>query len=285
MSTHATLEAVPAERLQAELTRKVAARLSPAKLPVAGKVLVQSSMSTSSLLRPAPTNRGTDLDVVIDGESYAFQTKSIRLTGRELLEAVHAAAGELLGSAKVFIVHDTDPAVAKVISAIVGQLPEVVARRRLALSERNIEALVDVFLGADPLAAAMPAIESDNATAQATFLERWPVLTAEDIALRAEHGSSNRSATASRWKKARKIFGMRVSGREAYPAFQFREGRPRQVLGKILARLPETLTGWQIAFWFTGPNGWLDGQAPVKRLDDEAVVVAAAEHERDTWMG
>lgn len=285
MSTHALFEAMPAERLQAELTHKVAARLSPAKLRAGARVLVQGSVSTSDIVRPALTHHDADLDVVIDGESYALQTKSLRLTGRDLLEAVHAAAGELLGSAQVFIVHDTDPAVARVISAIVGKLPEVVARRRQALSERNIEALVDVFLGTNPLAAAMPAIESDNAAAQAAFLERWPVLTAEDVALQAEHASSNRSATASRWKKARRIFGMRVSGREAYPAFQFREGRPRPVIGKILAALPDALTGWQTAFWFTGPNGWLDGQAPVERLDDEAGVAAAAGHERDTWMG
>ncbi len=285
MSTHAPFEILPAEWLQAELTHKVAARLSPATLRAGARVLVQGSVSTSDSVRVPPANQDDDVDVVIEGESYALQTRSLRLTGQDFLEAVHAAAGELLGTAQVFIVHDADPAVAKVISAIVGKLPEVVARRRQALSERNIEALVDVFLGTDPLAAAMPAIEGDNAAAQAAFLERWRVLTAEDVALQAAHGSSNRSATASRWKKARRIFGMRVSGRETYPAFQFREGRPRPVVGKVLAALPDALTGWQTAFWFTGPNGWLGGQAPVERLEDEAGVVAAAGHERDAWMG
>lgn len=285
MSADAVLEAVSAERLQAELTCKVAARLLLANRRPKAEDVIRGSAKPSVRVRPTSADHGAGIGVVIEGERYAFQTKTIRLTGQDLLEAVHAAAGELLGSAKVLIVHDIDPAAAKVVLAVVEQLPEVVARRRLALSERNIEALVDVFLGADPLAAAMPAIESDNAAAQAAFLKRWPVLTAESVAEQAEHASSNRSATASRWKKARRIFGVRVSGREAYPAFQFKEGRPRAVIGKALAALPETLTGWQTAFWFTGPNGWLGGQAPIDRLADEAAVAAAAEHERDAWMG
>ena len=81
------------------------------------------------------------------------------------------------------------------------------ARRRQALSERNIETLVDLFLGEDPLAAAMPKIERDNAAAQAAFLRHYEVLTAEAVAGQASHASTNRSATASRWKRAR-VFGV-----------------------------------------------------------------------------
>jgi hypothetical protein len=259
MSTDAMLEAVSAEGLRAELMRMVAARLSPGEKP--------------------------KLDVVIGDEHYFIGAKNEQVAGRELLEAVHGAVRELLGSARLFIVHDTDPALAKVVSAVIEQLPDVVASRRRALSERNIEALVDVFLGADPLASAMPAIDRDNAAAQAAFLKRWAVLTAEAVAKQADHTSSNRSATASRWKKAGKIFGVRVSGRDAYPSFQFQDGRPRPIIAKVLAALPETMTGWQSAFWFTGPNGWLDGSLPVDRLTDEAALVAAAGHEREAWMG
>ncbi len=282
MVTSAVIEAFSAERLRADLTHKVAARLAPAKRLPGTKVCLTSSMARGTSASP---DRGIDAEVIIDGEHYALQAKRTHLTGRELLEAVHAAAGELVGSARVFIVHDGDPALAKVLASMMEHLPKIVASRRQALSERNIEALVDVFLGADPLAAAMPAIEGDNAVAQAAFLARWPVLTADTVAEQAEHASTNRSATASRWKKARRIFGVRVSGRETYPAFQFQEGRPRPVIGKILAALPEEMTGWQSALWFSGPNGWLDGQIPIKRLADESAVVAAAEHERDAWIG
>ncbi len=282
MVTPAIIEAFSAERLRSDLTHKVAARLAPPKGLSGKKPRNTGSFARSTSASP---NNGVDIDVIIDGEHYALQAKETHLTGRELLEAVHAAAGELVGSAKVFIVHDSDPALVKVLASMMEHLPKIVANRRQALSERNIEALVDVFLGADPLAAAMPAIESDNAVAQAAFLDRWPVLTAEAVAAQAAHASTNRSATASRWKKARRIFGVRVSGREAYPAFQFQEGRPRPVIGKILTALPEEMTGWQSALWFSGPNGWLGGQAPVERLGDQSVVVAAAEHERDAWMG
>ena len=282
MVASTVIEAFSAERLQSDLTHKVAARITtPTLLPVA-KARLAGSVARN---RSVSAHSGVDAEVIIGGEHYALQAKRTLLTGRELLEAVHAAAGELVGSARVFIVRDGDPALAKVLASMIEHLPKIVAGRRQALSERNIEALVDVFLGADPLATAMPAIESDNAVAQAGFLERWPVLTAEAVAEQAEHASTNRSATASRWKKARKIFGLRVSGREAYPAFQFQEGRPRPVIGKVLAALPDEMTGWQSALWFSGPNGWLDGQIPIERLADESAIVAAAEHERDVWMG
>jgi hypothetical protein len=266
MPSDALMETVPAERLGDDVANRVAARLAPGDRSQAGAAASASGSSASATARPdAPRALANDRE--------------------RLLEAVRGALADRLGSSQVFILQDMDPAVASVISAVIEQLPTLVASRRQALSERNIEALVDVFLGVDPLAAAMPAIERDNAAAQADFLKRWPVLTADAVAGQAEHGSANRSATASRWKKARRIFGIRAAGREVYPAFQFQEGRPRPVMGKVLAALPPGFTGWQTAFWFTGPNGWLDGQAPVERLRDEAAVVAAADRERDAWMG
>lgn len=201
-------------------------------------------------------------------------------------EAVDNAVRDMIGPATQLFLLQAEPAIGKLIGSLVEQLPDVIASRRQALTERNIEALVDVFLGADPLAAAMPKLERDNAKAQARFLAAWPVLTAEDVAERAGHRSSNRSATANRWKSARRIFGLRAGGRDVYPAFQFGDdGQPKPAMAAILARLPPTLSGWQTAFWFVGANGWLDGDAPVERLGDVAAVVAAAERERDAWMG
>ena len=281
MVASAVIKAFSAEKLRSDLTHKVAALLAPAKEVPRKKALNTGSFAHSTSVIP----NNVDVDVIIGGEHYALQAKQTNLTGRELLEAVHAAAGELVGSAKVFIVHGSDPALAEVLASMMEHLPKIVASRRQALSERNIEALVDIFLSADPLAAAMPNIESDNAGAQAAFLERWPVLTAEAVAAGAAHISTNRSATASRWKKARRIFGVRVSGRETYPAFQFQEGRPRPIIGNILSALPEEMTGWQTALWFCSPNGWLDGKIPLEKLGHQSAVVAAAEHERSAWFG
>ena len=157
----------------------------------------------------------------------------------ELLRAVRHAIGDLLGSAtQVFVLREEDRALAPVISAVIEQVPGAIRARRRALTERNVEALVDVYFGVDPLAAAMPDLERDNAEAQALFLRTWPVLTAEALARQAGHGSRNRSATASRWKAARRMFGVRAGGREVYPAFQFEDGRPKPVVGRILKALP-----------------------------------------------
>lgn len=280
MPAEALLEAVPAEHLQAELTRRVAERLAQPKTP-------SSSGSLPTTARVGKNRSGyTDMAVIIDGDRYVVETKKGNVDGEALLRAVHAAMGDLLGAGtRVLLLPNDDRALAPVISAVMEQVPNAVRARRQALTERHIEALVDVYLAADPLAAAMPNLERDNAQAQSRFLQAWPVLSAEAVAEQAGHDSTNRSATTSRWKKARKIFGVRVSGREAYPSFQFQEGRPRPVIGRVLSALPATLSGWQTAFWFVGPNSWLADQPPATRLDDEAAVVAAAEHESETWMG
>jgi hypothetical protein len=284
MPAQAIVKSVSSAQLQSALTRCVAEWLvAAAKTLPAAKRTRRGSPEASPAA--AHNSAGPDLDVVIDGEHFLIEAKAAPLSGQDLLEAVYAASGDLLGSSNLFILQETDPAVMKVVSALLEQLPDIVARRRQALSERNIEALVDVFLGTDPLAPVMPLIERDNARAQASFLEHWPVLTAEAVAKQAGHASTNRSATASRWKSAGRIFSVRSSGHEVFPVFQFQEGRPRKVIGEILSALPDTLSGWQTAFWFTGPNSWLDDKAPVDRLNDEAAVITAAEHERDVWMG
>lgn len=204
----------------------------------------------------------------------------------QVREIVDSALRDVIGSATELLMVRGDPAVGKLIGSVVEQLPDIIASRRQALTERNIEALVEVFLGADPLAAALPAVAQDNAKAQARFLKTWPVLTAEGVAERAAHASANRSATASRWKSARRIFSVRAGGRDAYPAFQFDDdGRPRPVIAAVLANLPDTMSGWQTAFWFVGANGWLGGDAPVGRLHDVEALVRAAEQENYTWVG
>ena len=65
-----------------------------------------------------------------------------------------------------------------------------------------------------------------------------------------------------------------------YPAFQFdAQGRPRQMISKVLAALGTEVGGWQTALWFVTPNGWLDEEKPVDMLEREplAVLDAAAD--------
>lgn len=173
-----------------------------------------------------------------------------------------------------------DPVMLKVVE----RLPSLIEARRQSLTEKHIEALVDAFLPAGALTSVMPDIEADNARAQAEFLKVHPILTADELAERAGHSATNRSATANRWKGENKIFAIRVGGREVYPAFQFKDGRPRRSLQKVLATLGSR-SGWQTAFWFITPNGWLGGATPIDRLDDEAALATAAAHEVEAWIG
>jgi hypothetical protein len=60
--------------------------------------------------------------------------------------------------------------------------------------------------------------------------------------------TKNPYATAARWKKAGAIFSVQHRGKEHFPAFQFREGRPHPTVKKALAALPARMNG--PGFWF-----------------------------------
>jgi len=267
------LEALATEQLRADVTRLIAERLA-APLEAGAK------SHRSKAVRPQSPEVGPG------ARSSTLKLKARTVTGPQLLEAVHAAIGQLLGDrSQLLVLRNANPELAPIVTAVLEQVPRAVRARRQILTEQHIDALVNVYMANDPLSTALPDLERDNAEAQASFLKRWPVLTAEQLAERARHGSTNRSATATRWKSVRKIFGVRTGRREVYPAFQFREGQPRAVIGHVLEALPSEISLWQTAFWFVAPNGWLDGAAPVERLDDEASVREAAVHEGEAWMG
>ena len=269
MASEAAIEAVPAEQLKNDVTRLVAEHLATLKAATRSRTTKGSSR---------------DAHVVVDGQLFEFKRRMI--SGAQLREAVRSALGEIVGrNTQVFLLHNIDAQLAPIIAAMLKQAPEAVRARRQALTAQHIDALVDVYLPNDLLAAAMPDLERDNAEAQAGFLKKWPMRTAEELAEFAGHGSNNRSATATRWKKAGKIFGVPKGRREFYPAFQFNEGRPRPVIGKVLQALPAEMSPWQTAFWFIGPNSWLGDKSPVERLDDEAAVIGAASNEGQAWMG
>ncbi|HEY4077399.1 MAG TPA: hypothetical protein VGM26_10770 [Rhizomicrobium sp.] len=138
---------------------------------------------------------------------------------------------------------------------------------------------MDAYLPVDPLAPVYAEFANDNAKARADLINEMPMLPAAAVASLAGHDARNRSVTASRWKKARSIFAVRHNGNDLYPAFQFRDQEPHPTVGKVLAALPETMSGWKIAFWFAGANGWLGGARPMDRLDTVDQIVSAARHE------
>jgi hypothetical protein len=124
-----------------------------------------------------------------------------------------------------------------------------------------------------------------NAAARAEFLDRWPSLRSAEVADLVGSAAANRNAAAHKLLRKGQLFAVRYRGQDFYPSFQFdvAEARPRPVIARALGRLQAAgLRGWEIAFWFTDPNGWLDDSRPVDLLQsDPDAVAAAAEHETD----
>lgn len=119
-----------------------------------------------------------------------------------------------------------------------------------------------------------------SAQARSALVEEFGALTAQEVADQAGSKSHNRSALASRWHSEGRIVAVPWHGRSLYPGFQFRDGRPREVVGRAGAVLRERgLDGWPLALWFTTPSGWLWDRRPVDMLDQdpEGVLAAAAE--------
>jgi len=120
----------------------------------------------------------------------------------------------------------------------------------------------------------------ENAALRQEFIRAWPSLRSGEVHTLSGRTSRNAALTASRWKGQKKLFAVPFGGHDRYPAFQFKDGRPQPVVGRVLARLGGRLSPWQTAFWFVAENGWLAGRRPVDLLDaDPDAVVEAAGHE------
>jgi hypothetical protein len=186
--------------------------------------------------------------------------------------------------AHIVVVPKDDP-LGSTVSRVVERVPEIARIRRQQLTEKNIDALVEMYLADDPVGEARRAIETDNARERARFLSDVACLTSKELAQIAGHRAANTSVTGSRWKQQGRIFSVPSRGSELYPAFQFREGQPYPAVAKILRELPKQMSPWQIAFWFISTNSWLRGAAPADRLDDEEAVVKAAHRESEPIIG
>ena len=162
----------------------------------------------------------------------------------------------------------------------------IVGQRRKEMTERNIEALVDLYLEGEERADVDRELEQDNAELRARYLREVPTYTAVDIH-ELMHGSklSNLSESASRWKREKRVFAVRAGPAQLFPRFQLADGYPLPVIKEVLKRLPDDMTPWQIAFWFRSGNGWLDGRSPEEALGDEAGVLNAAERLREPAIG
>lgn len=176
------------------------------------------------------------------------------------------------------LVRTRDAELTELLHRVVARLPSMAAAHRRALTERNIELMIESILPDTPRAEVRAELEIDNARLRADYLQETRMLTGSEIRAGSGLNPKNASEPASRWKREGRIFAVRHGGRDLYPAFQFEDGQPRRVIKNILAQMPRWVTPWQIALWFVSGNGWLDGATPEERLDVPDEVVEAALH-------
>jgi hypothetical protein len=204
---------------------------------------------------------------------------------KAMVRAVRSSSGGDVDNMMVVLVDTPDRAVRDTIRDIVEHVPSIVEARQGKLTEDAIDALVSVYMRTPPNTEVERLLYDSNAQARVRFLNEWPCFTSKDLAAAAGHGSKNKSMTASRWKAKGKVFSVKQGGVEYFPAFQFAEGQPVETIGKVLETLGGRKSGWQLAFWFTSPNGWLDGKRPADIIDDMESVARAAAREAEDIIG
>ena len=161
-------------------------------------------------------------------------------------------------------------------------LPTLLERSRTGALDKYISELVEVLVRKEEMAEFDCDIAVDNALLRAKYLVQTVTLTAEDIHVASGLKTRNRSEPASRWTREGKIFALKHQNINRYPAFQFKDARPRPVIASILQSLPHDYSSWERAFWFASSNGWLDNRVPQDCLADEkALLIAAAKTQNE----
>lgn len=174
----------------------------------------------------------------------------------------------------------------EVMCATATMARRIAGRRRKKLTERNIEALVDLYLDGKDHAAVDRELEQENAELHARYFREVPTYTAADIH-ELMHGSQlrNPSEPASRWKREKRVFAVQVDRHQRFPRFQFADGRPRPIIKEVMKRLPADMSPWQTACRFWSGNGWLHGKSTEEALNDKEVVLNAADRLRNPAIG
>jgi hypothetical protein len=158
-----------------------------------------------------------------------------------------------------------------------------VMKEHLSDNRETREGVLRALLPVERLLTMTPAMLQQvnrNARAHAELADEFGLLSSTAVAERANSRSlaSNPAALANRWRSEGKVFTVDLDGAQRFPGFQFgATGKPLRVIAQVLAAVGDRLSGWELALWFTGSNGWLGGMRPVDVLDsDPELVVEAA---------
>lgn len=111
--------------------------------------------------------------------------------------------------------------------------------------------------------------------------QEFGLLSSTELSKAVGSSSPNRSY-ASEQRNAGKILAVKRPGGMKYPGFQIdpRDHAVRPVMQALIAAAGEAgRSEAGLALWMVAPNGYLDGERPVERLDDDPdSVVEAARH-------
>jgi hypothetical protein len=194
-------------------------------------------------------------------------------TGGAVARAVAAAIDEVRPEGEEIVVVAANHSVATQIARLADVLIH---------SEQQTERLVEgMFLPSSTVSLATALQAHRNAEARQELIEEFGLYDSDQVAEVAGSSATNRSATASRWFAAGRIFTVTHDGARVYPSFQFgTDGQPRPVIANVLEVFrPYGLDGWETALWFTTTSGWLDDERPVDLLTREPEqIVEAAQH-------
>jgi hypothetical protein len=155
------------------------------------------------------------------------------------------------------------------------------------LEEQSTRLVDAMFVPRSTVSPAAASQALRNAEARQELIDEFGLYDSDQIAEVAGSAATNRSATASRWLAAGRIFTVNHRGTRLYPSFQFgTDGQPRPVIASVMQVFDKYgLDGWETALWFTTASGWLDDQRPVDLLTREPEqIVKAARHTFDETM-
>ena len=183
-----------------------------------------------------------------------------------------------LDTQELLLVSSDDPELLDKVKALI----DLFGARLATLEETEMDTLIETAL---PLLSERPSEAAlyqarRNAEARLQFLQDYSALSSSEVHDQFGSRADNKSALATRWRRAGKVFAVDYKGELLYPSFQFdASGRPRPIIAEIITTLGVADNGWQTALWFVTPNGWLNSQKPIDMLDTdpEAVTDAAAE--------
>jgi hypothetical protein len=107
-------------------------------------------------------------------------------------------------------------------------------------------------------------------------------LTAQDLKKRIDETSPEFERQLKQWVETKSVFFIAHEGRDLFPLYAFDEQNHFQpVIGlkDVVSLLSERKSGWGIAFWFTGNNGFLNAKRPqdVLKTNPQQVFLAAKE--------